>query len=89
MKLPNADKAIVERDKIENYLLDASHPDNGGKAQFFGGGLSGVGARSGSDVSRLIAARPEICYRWPDSNAGRQTGKSAGNLDCGQRIGNR
>jgi hypothetical protein len=35
MNLPNADKAIVEREKIENYLLAASHPDNGGKAQFF------------------------------------------------------
>jgi len=35
MKLLNADKAIVEREKIRNYLLDPAHPDNGGKAQFF------------------------------------------------------
>jgi hypothetical protein len=35
MKLPNADQAIVEREKIQDYLLDATHPDNGGKAQFF------------------------------------------------------
>ena len=35
MKLPNADKAVVEREKVEDYLLDAAHPDNGGKAQFF------------------------------------------------------
>jgi hypothetical protein len=35
MKLPNADKAIVEREKIVACLLNATHPDNGGKAQFF------------------------------------------------------
>ena len=35
MKLPNADKAVVEREKIADYLLNAAHPDNGGKAQFF------------------------------------------------------
>jgi hypothetical protein len=33
--LPNAEKAIVERDKIVDYLLNAAHPDNGGKATFF------------------------------------------------------
>jgi hypothetical protein len=37
MKLPNAAKAVVDRDKIEGYLLNPSHPDNGGKAQFFEG----------------------------------------------------
>ncbi len=35
MKLPNADKAMVEREKVRDYLLDPAHPDNGGKAQFF------------------------------------------------------
>jgi hypothetical protein len=35
MKLPNADKAIITREKIEDYLLNALHPDNGGKAPFF------------------------------------------------------
>ena len=35
MKLPHADEAIVEKEKIVNYLLDAAHPDNGGKARFF------------------------------------------------------
>jgi hypothetical protein len=35
MKLPNADKAVVEREKVEDYLLNSAHPDNGGKAQFF------------------------------------------------------
>ncbi|MFM2081465.1 MAG: hypothetical protein RL380_156 [Verrucomicrobiota bacterium] len=35
MKLPNAENAIVAREKIEDYLLNAAHPDNGGKANFF------------------------------------------------------
>jgi hypothetical protein len=32
MKLPDADNAIVERQKILAYLLNAAHPDNEGKA---------------------------------------------------------
>ena len=35
MKLPNAENAVVEREKISDYLLNAAHPDNGGKAPFF------------------------------------------------------
>lgn len=35
MKLPNAHLALVEREKITAYLLNAAHPDNGGKAPFF------------------------------------------------------
>jgi hypothetical protein len=35
MKLPNAEKAVVEREKTADYLLNAAHPDNGGKAAFF------------------------------------------------------
>jgi hypothetical protein len=35
MKLPNAELAVVERGKIVDYLLAPSHPDNGGKAEFF------------------------------------------------------
>jgi len=37
VKLPNAEKAVVERDKAADYLLNAAHPDNGGKAAFFEG----------------------------------------------------
>lgn len=36
MKLPNADKLVVEREKVADYLLNPVHPDNGGKAEFFG-----------------------------------------------------
>jgi uncharacterized protein DUF6883 len=35
MKLPNAQHAVVEREKIVDYLLNPAHPDNGGKAYFF------------------------------------------------------
>jgi hypothetical protein len=35
VKLPNAEKAVAEREKVTNYLLNAAHPDNGGKAAFF------------------------------------------------------
>jgi len=37
MNLPNAHLAIVDREKITQYLLNAVHPDNGGKAEFFEG----------------------------------------------------
>jgi len=35
MKLPNAHLAVVDAEKITEYLLNAEHPDNGGKASFF------------------------------------------------------
>jgi hypothetical protein len=35
VKLPNSDLAYVDRDKIYEYLLSASHPDGSHKARFF------------------------------------------------------
>lgn len=35
MKLPNSENAIIEREKIVDYLLNPAHPDNGGKSEFF------------------------------------------------------
>lgn len=35
MKLPNTHMALVEREKVTEYLLNPAHPDNGGKAPFF------------------------------------------------------
>ena len=35
MKLRNAHLAVVERQKVVEYLLNAAHPDNSGKARFF------------------------------------------------------
>jgi hypothetical protein len=33
--LPNPQKAVVDREKITDYLLNPAHPDNGGKGEFF------------------------------------------------------
>jgi Domain of unknown function (DUF6883) len=33
MKVPNADKAVIEPAKIVRYLLDVDHPDGGSKAR--------------------------------------------------------
>lgn len=35
MKLPNASLVIVEREKVENYLLNPAHRSGAGKAKFF------------------------------------------------------
>ena len=35
MRLPHASLAVVDREKITEYLLNREHPDNGGKADFF------------------------------------------------------
>jgi hypothetical protein len=35
MKLPRASDAIIAQTKLVAYLLNAAHPDNGGKAAFF------------------------------------------------------
>lgn len=35
MHLPNKDHALVERDKVRDYLLNLAHPDGLGKAEFF------------------------------------------------------
>ena len=35
MKLPNAENARVDRDKVIGYLLNRAHPDGAGKAAFF------------------------------------------------------
>lgn len=50
-KLPWADRAHIDEPKITDYLLNAAHPDNGGKAKFFESqGFSTVAP------SRLVAA---------------------------------
>ena len=35
MHLPNAGRAVVERSKVEGYLLALNHLEGGGKAAFF------------------------------------------------------
>jgi hypothetical protein len=36
-RLPNADSVHIDRRKVVDYLLNAEHPDNAGKARFFAG----------------------------------------------------
>jgi hypothetical protein len=35
MTLPRGESAVVERDKVRDYLLNEAHPDGFGKAEFF------------------------------------------------------
>jgi hypothetical protein len=35
MRLPNAEKAVIERRKLTEYLLSETHPAGRFKAQFF------------------------------------------------------
>lgn len=35
MDLPNKDQAVVEPEKVRDYMLSATHPDGYGKAEFF------------------------------------------------------
>ncbi|OGE29722.1 hypothetical protein A2772_03065 [Candidatus Daviesbacteria bacterium RIFCSPHIGHO2_01_FULL_38_8b] len=37
MKLPQADKAIISREKLTDYILSESHPVGSSKARFFRG----------------------------------------------------
>ena len=55
MTLANANLAVVEERKVAEYLLNSSHPDNGGKAQFF----QALGY-SAWDVARLAGALREV-----------------------------
>jgi uncharacterized protein DUF6883 len=58
VKLPNAEKAVVEREKVANYLLNAAHPDNGGKAAFF----EELGFRS-ADPETLAKALQRLAHQ--------------------------
>lgn len=54
MKLPAADRAVVEQAKVVDYLLNPWHSGNGGKADFF----VGVGFnRTGWQVFALALRR--------------------------------
>ena len=60
MKLPNAELAVVPERKLTHYLLNPAHPDNGGKADFFGK----LGFRS-SEWETLAAALRELARTSP------------------------
>ena len=56
MDLPNAHLAIVDLEKITDYLLNSAHPDNGGKARFFLGlGFTAEGWHIFADALQRLA----------------------------------
>ena len=61
MKVPNADKLVVEREKIVDYLLNPAHPDNGGKAAFFEGlGFRRAEWETLAAALRALAAKADV-----------------------------
>ena len=76
MQLPNADRVLVQREKIANYLLNAAHPDNNGKAEFF----EGFGFRE-DDWETLAKALRLAAARGPYGGCVGYFSFS-GNLDC-------
>lgn len=61
MKLPRADLAVVDREKITKYLLNREHPDNGGKADFFIAlGFSIDKWETLADALRRLAIKSEV-----------------------------
>ena len=60
MKLPNADKAVVEREKIADYLLNPTHRYGASKARFFSGfGFSAAKWKELAEALRLHAQTHE------------------------------
>lgn len=59
MNVPNADLALVEREKITEYLLNPEHPDNGGKAEFF---LALGFRRDGWEIMATALGRLAVTY---------------------------
>ncbi len=52
MKLPNADIARIDRQKLEAYLLSAAHPIGRSKAKFFH--LLGFGESNAAHLERAL-----------------------------------
>jgi hypothetical protein len=52
MKLPNANKAVVEREKIVDYLLNPAHRYGASKARFFSG--FGFKAENWEELARAL-----------------------------------
>jgi hypothetical protein len=68
MKLPNPERAVVTEEKIADYLLNAAHPDNGGKAKFFGGlGFRREEWKTLAEALRTLAQTTEVssCAKSP------------------------
>lgn len=55
-RVPDAAKATVAPEKVRDYLLAADHPDNAGKAAFFG--LFGFTPGQWTELQLALAAHP-------------------------------
>lgn len=61
VQLRNAHLAVVERRKLLAYILNVAHPDNGGKAQFFGSlGFTRENPELLVDALRAVAQTGEV-----------------------------
>ena len=61
MKLPKARDGRIDTRKVVEYLLNSSHPDNGGKARFFAElGFSATDADAFVAALRTAAAAGEV-----------------------------
>ena len=61
MKLPSGNLAVVSQEKLTEYLLNPSHPDNGGKALFFQSlGFRRAGPESLASSLRQLAISADI-----------------------------
>jgi hypothetical protein len=70
MKLPNADLAIVEREKIADYLLNPAHRYGASKARFFVEfGFSGETWEVFADVLREHGRTHDVA-RWRETGFG-------------------
>jgi len=63
MKLPNAESAVVVKEKITEYLLNPLHPDGASKARWF----SALGFTV-EDWEVLAAALRKVAHDWPIAN---------------------
>lgn len=63
MKQPNAEQAVVEREKIADDLIATFHPDNGGKAEFLGRcGFHRDGWKALTDALLRLAREAEVSH---------------------------
>ena len=65
MTLPDVDHVIIEEVKVVDYLLDAAHPGNGGKAAFFAKwGFTAANWSALAQASRDMVRRKRWCVAY-------------------------
>ena len=67
MHLPRAETATVDERKVAAYLLNAAHPDNGGKSRFFDE-LGYKPSDSAKLARRVTATMPQAPISDPEIN---------------------